>query len=1458
MVTVNPNLTSSVNIVADNAVYPNAIAITASAVNGGTSPIYQWYNGTTAVGTNSATYTTTTLTLGQSLAIKVVMTSNATPCLTGSPTTSNIIHIAAPIVPSVRLVSAGIGVASTEMDPSALLEVKSDTKGFLPPRMTATERDAIASPVAGLMLYCSNCGANGELEVYNGTTWTNLGGSAAAANVGSATATSIVSDPTNFNIKTNTVVAVDQLDITPSADFSLNTGITRNTTATNSITNAAISRYYKFGATTNAFSGILKINYDETELNGLTESNLKILYHNGTIWNSDVNSSNNATNNFVQSSSLSNVALNEITTGIGCVATNNITTISVCGSYDWNGKTYTASGLYTGTTTNCVTEKLDLTINSNTITTEPTSTTICKASGGAASFTVATTAETATYQWYSQAVTATTWTALTNTANYSGATTATLNITKTTTTLPATGTKYKVVVTNSCGTLTSAIVTLTDFTVLSKAAAITAKSATNGTLSPALTTCQGNSVNLTLAAGSIGNIQWQSSTDGISYSNVGGVIAQTALSATNPAIPYTTDALTQSTWFRVVASNGVCNSINGTPIKITVSSPANAGTINGGDVTVCAPVATGLDANGNALTTAITNSTSLSLGDYTQGATIVWQKSTNYSAAIPTWAAVANLTATTAIGASYSGAGTTALTVGNLAADTWYRVQVTNGACIAFSTPVKITVSKVAKAGLITSAASVCRGGSISFTSAAYTGTAIRWEVSTTSTTTGFEAVNGANELTFTMNTVAYAPLSKFYVRSVVTSGDCTLARSAVKTIIVNPTTVAGTITGARSVCSGGGTTLKLVSNVGTTIQWQYSTDGESYSNVPTTTVGTAPTFATTSTSGITASYIVTNVTQSTWFKARVTSGLCTAEETAPVQVIVGTSVAGTIGVTPGSSNTICSGTATSLTLSGSIGSIVWAKSTNGGVAWTTVTGTTATVASGALINATTAPTVVTFKATVTLAGGACGSVVTEQVYPVTVLPAAKGGVVAVNDTSLLTVCSGGTKALKVTGYLGNIQWQKSTTSATLGFASITDATTSTYTSESITQNTWFRAVAKNGDCAVTALSNAIAITVSTPVTVGAITAAATGLCPTNTGTTLTLSGAVGVISWSKSTDYTAVTPTWTTVTGALATLATGTLTTTTAFRAKLVSGSCLDYTTPIVVTVKPSTTATVSGTASTLCSGLTTSLTVADYGSGTIQWQKATTLTGTYANVTTGTGMTSATYGTPALTATTYFRALVTNSEGCSSGTSRYTVTINPLAAAKTITGSVIANTTPTAICIGASQTLTMATGSVGTIQWQWAAGTSTSSVWNDIPNANTATLAASNYVPVIGTAITATYYRVKMTNTCSTGVNSATIAVFYKNCASPFREIITKEKFNAIAYPNPFTANFDLAISTSSAENVEVKVYDMIGKLINKMEVSPSKVAGLQIGDRYPSGVYNVIVSQGTEVKTLRVIKQ
>ena len=70
--------------------------------------------------------------------------------------------------------------ASSAASSSAVLEASSTTQGFLPPRMTAAQRDAISSKVAGLVVWCSNCGSNGELQVYNGTTWTNMIGGTAA------------------------------------------------------------------------------------------------------------------------------------------------------------------------------------------------------------------------------------------------------------------------------------------------------------------------------------------------------------------------------------------------------------------------------------------------------------------------------------------------------------------------------------------------------------------------------------------------------------------------------------------------------------------------------------------------------------------------------------------------------------------------------------------------------------------------------------------------------------------------------------------------------------------------------------------------------------------------------------------------------------------------------------------------------------------------------------------------------------------------------------------------------------------------------------------------------------------------------------------------------------------------------------------------------------------------------
>jgi hypothetical protein len=62
------------------------------------------------------------------------------------------------------------GIGTSNPDPSSVLELKSTTKGFLPPRLTTAQRNAIVSPASGMMIYNNekNC-----LEWYNGVVWYN-------------------------------------------------------------------------------------------------------------------------------------------------------------------------------------------------------------------------------------------------------------------------------------------------------------------------------------------------------------------------------------------------------------------------------------------------------------------------------------------------------------------------------------------------------------------------------------------------------------------------------------------------------------------------------------------------------------------------------------------------------------------------------------------------------------------------------------------------------------------------------------------------------------------------------------------------------------------------------------------------------------------------------------------------------------------------------------------------------------------------------------------------------------------------------------------------------------------------------------------------------------------------------------------------------------------------------------
>jgi hypothetical protein len=69
------------------------------------------------------------------------------------------------------LTSTGIGVGTSSPNASAILDVQSTTKGFRLPNMTTTQKNAISSPAAGLMVFDTTLG---KACLYTGSAWQTI------------------------------------------------------------------------------------------------------------------------------------------------------------------------------------------------------------------------------------------------------------------------------------------------------------------------------------------------------------------------------------------------------------------------------------------------------------------------------------------------------------------------------------------------------------------------------------------------------------------------------------------------------------------------------------------------------------------------------------------------------------------------------------------------------------------------------------------------------------------------------------------------------------------------------------------------------------------------------------------------------------------------------------------------------------------------------------------------------------------------------------------------------------------------------------------------------------------------------------------------------------------------------------------------------------------------------------
>ena len=309
-----------------------------------------------------------------------------------------------------------------------------------------------------------------------------------------------VADCGSLSIKSGTILSADQLQIIPSADYTISENMLSLATSPSSSTGIAnISRVYKFNKAISSFKGQFKLNYLDNELNGLTESGLKFLYNNGTAWTADNSSTVDAPNNQVQSSALNSVSIKELTAGKALVVPllsvtpltqticsgSSITPIvfsdisnQVGTTYSWtrdnttnikgisasSGSGQSISGVFTNNATTAQlttftikatnskgssTKTVTLTVNPTlALSKQPAAVSIN--SGSNTYFEVGATGLGISYQWQLSTNSGGSWTNVVNNSMYAGATTTKLSITKST--FLMNGYLYRCIVSSSiCG-----------------------------------------------------------------------------------------------------------------------------------------------------------------------------------------------------------------------------------------------------------------------------------------------------------------------------------------------------------------------------------------------------------------------------------------------------------------------------------------------------------------------------------------------------------------------------------------------------------------------------------------------------------------------------------------------------------------------------------------------------------------------------------------------------------------------------------------------------------------------------------------------------------------------------------------------------------------------------------------------------------------------------------------------
>ncbi|MDQ3046125.1 MAG: gliding motility-associated C-terminal domain-containing protein [Bacteroidota bacterium] len=511
-----------------------------------------------------------------------------------------------------------------------------------------------------------------------------------------------------------------------------------------------------------------------------------------------------------------------------------------------------------------------------------------------------------------------------------------------------------------------------------------------GTIAADTNVCYGNNSGTLTLSGNTGSVvRWEFSIDGgINWNPI-----------TNTTNTHTYANITLTTIYRAVVQNGSCANTVSSTATLTVDPVSVGGTISG-SATACGG----------------SNSGTLNLIGYV-GSIQSWESSTDGGL---TWTTIANTTAVE----NYL----------NIITTTVYRAIVRSGVCSNdTSATATITVDPPSDGGLLAMSDTVCASSNFgTLTLSGFTGTIQHWESSIDGGLTWLTLAN-------TTASQVYMNLAQTTTYRVnVKSGVCNAATSNAVTITVDPVAVGGSLSGSTVVCdtvnSG---TLTLAGSVGTIQNWESSTDGGlTWILIANTTT--------------TNNY--TNLTDTTWFRVIVMSGLCGNDTSTTAVIEVNPP---TVGGMVTANDTVCSGMNNgTLYLNGHTGTILgWEISTDGGFNWSPLSNTSDSLVYNNLT--------ITTSYRVNVKSGICNadisSSATITVNPVSVAGTLSGATPGCENNN--------TGTLTLSGYTGNIQNWESSTDGGATWSLIVN-TNPTYSYVNLSDTTWFRVIVQSGVCA--------------------------------------------------------------------------------------------------------------------------------------------------------------------------------------------------------------------------------------------------------------------------------------------------------------------------------------------------------------------------------------------------------